>query len=136
MYCKLDCTVAVSLSNSFKVLALAYILLGPTGEIARSTQTSYPVPDRARDIVWGRIKNDQLSSNIDGLDGQSYCSLDVHVNTCAFMHHTKNRRNSAAESASYLFNLRYAVLCLATKGISSLQDLPALCNRRRTCYEF
>eukprot|EP00913_Durusdinium_trenchii_P035431 g33157.t1 len=56
------------------VLALAYILLGPTGEIARSTQTSYPVPDRARDIVWGRIKNDQLSSNIDGLDGQSYCT--------------------------------------------------------------
>ena len=57
-----------------EVLALAYILVGPTGEIGRSAVTSYPVPDRARDLVWGHIK-EEGASNIDGLDGRSYCRL-------------------------------------------------------------
>eukprot|EP00434_Breviolum_minutum_P041248 symbB.v1.2.036691.t1/scaffold5233.1/size29537/4 len=61
------------LSAIVAVLALAYILVGPTGEIGRSAVTSYPVPDRARDLVWGHIK-EEGASNIDGLDGRSYCT--------------------------------------------------------------
>ena len=57
-----------------EVLALAFILVGPTGEIRRSPQSCYPVPDRARDIVWGRT-SEEVHSNICGLDGQTYCSL-------------------------------------------------------------
>mmetsp|Transcript_59912 Transcript_59912/g.73403 ORF Transcript_59912/g.73403 Transcript_59912/m.73403 type:complete len:250 (+) Transcript_59912:35-784(+) len=62
----------MGLSAVLAVLSLAYILLGPTGEIKRGPQTCYPVPDRARDIVWGRTQEDH--SNIHGLDGQSYCT--------------------------------------------------------------
>lgn len=31
------------------------------------------MPDRARDIVWGRVK-EESTANIDGLDGRTYCA--------------------------------------------------------------
>ncbi|CAL1164670.1 unnamed protein product [Cladocopium goreaui] len=63
----------MGLSAILAVLALAFILVGPTGEIRRSPQSCYPVPDRARDIVWGRT-TEEVHSNICGLDGQTYCT--------------------------------------------------------------
>lgn len=63
----------MGLSAILAVLALAFILVGPTGEIRRSPQSCYPVPDRARDIVWGRT-SEEVHSNICGLDGQTYCT--------------------------------------------------------------
>ena len=82
-----------------EVLALAYILVGPTGEIGRSAVTSYPVPDRARDLVWGHIK-EEATSNIDGLDGRSYCSLVCMMGVSQNTHALHARLNAGVRSSS------------------------------------
>ena len=58
---------------SAKVFALIFLLAGPTGEISRHPRTSYPIPDRAREILIDRIF-DENQPNITGLDGNSYCT--------------------------------------------------------------
>ena len=105
-----------------EVLALAYILVGPTGEIGRSAVTSYPVPDRARDLVWGHIK-EEATSNIDGLDGRSYCRL-VCKTRIRFMRELW---------CSKLFKCGHGqgTRCFVWRpsGFTSLQSLPAVCIR-------